>query len=599
MTASRDWQHEWVATLTWTAEAWVVTLAACAVAVWLLTRYTGWGRQFKQLAFPYFVPLRRRGPLPMVLLMLALTILGVRLQVLISYALNDTFTALGRLDAQDFWFSIGLFVILAALYVAGSLTSYLVAQRFTIRWRTWLTDHMITDWLKGQAYHRGQFVTEPVDNPDQRIQEDVQQFVEESHSLAIGAVDAALRLVSFTVILWGLSGPISVLGVEVPRAMIILSYVYVLVASLIAFRVGHPLIRLEFLREGLSASFRHALIRLRDHSENIAFYGGERVERATLATRFTDVISNAWTIALRRLKLQGFNDSVTQLAQVFPYVIQAPRFFAGTITLGDVTQAGDAFGQVHDSLSFFRNSYDSFAGYRAALDRLTALMDTNRDSRRLPSPTVAHHPGALVIEGLRVWRPDHEPLIEGLTLTVNPGQALLVKGASGSGKTSLLRSMANIWPHAHGTIRRPVGGRTLFLSQQPYLPMGSLRAALAYPEPSHQIEDQLAREMLHRVQLGHLEFRIDEEAHWSRILSPGEQQRLGFARVLVNQPHLVFLDEATSAVDEGLEHALYRLVRERLPRCMIVSVGHRSTLNAFHTLHLNLLGAGRWGVAAA
>ncbi|MEU7895837.1 ABC transporter ATP-binding protein/permease [Nonomuraea sp. NPDC049152] len=599
MTASLDWRHEWFASLMWTATACVVTLIACAVAVWLLARYTRWGRQFGRLAFPYFDPRRSLRPLLMVLLTLALTIISVRVQVLISYALNDIFTALGRLHARDFWSSIMRFMVLAGFYVAGSLISYLIAQRFTIHWRAWLTDHMITDWLNGHAYHRGQFVTEPVDNPDQRIQEDIQQFVEESRYLSSGAVDAALRLVSFTAILWGLSGPIPVFGHEVPRAMVVLAYVYVLVASLIAFRVGRPLIRLEFLREGLSASFRYALIRLRDHSENIAFYGGEKVERAALATRFSAVIKNTWIIALRRLKLQGFNDSVTQIAQVFPYVIQAPRFFAGTIALGDVTQTADAFAQVHNSLSFFRNSYDSFAGYRAALDRLTAMMDANHDSRQLPSPTVADHPAALVIEGLRVWRPDHEPLIEGLTLTMSPGQALLVKGASGSGKATLLRSLASLWPHADGTIRRPTGGRTLFLPQQPYLPMGSLRTALAYPESPHLIGDELAREVLHTVQLGHLECRLDEEVHWSRMLSPGEQQRLGFARILLSRPHLAFLDEATSAVDEGLEHALYHLIRERLPGCMVVSVGHRSTLSAFHTHQLNLLGAGRWGMTAA
>ncbi|WP_431902600.1 ABC transporter ATP-binding protein/permease [Nonomuraea sp. bgisy101] len=599
MTASLDWRHEWLASLTWMATAFIVTLVASAAAIWLLARYTRWGRQFGRLAFPYFDLRRGRRPLLTVLLILALTIFAVRLQVLISYALNDIFTALGKMYAQDFWVSIVRFTVLAAIFVISSLISYLVSQRFIIHWRTWLTDHMITDWLSGHAYHRSQYVTEPVDNPDQRIQEDVQQFVEDSHYLSTGTVDAALRLVSFTAILWGLSGPIPVFGHEVPRAMVVLAYVYVLVASLIAFRIGRPLIRLEFLREGLSASFRYALIRLRDHSENIAFYGGEKMERAALASRFTAVIKNTWIIALRRLKLQGFNDSVTQVAQVFPYVIQAPRFFAGTLMLGDVTQTADAFGQVHNSLSFFRNSYDSFAAYQAGLDRLTALMDANHDSRRLPSPTVADHPGALVIEGLRVWRPDHEPLIDGLTLTMSPGEALLVKGASGSGKTTLLRSLASLWPHAHGTIRRPAGGRTQFLSQQPYLPMGSLRTALAYPEPPDRIADQLAREMLHAVQLGHLECRIDDEAYWSRILSPGEQQRLGFARILLNRPHLAFLDEATSAVDEGLEHALYRLIRERLPECMVVSVGHRSTLNAFHTHHLNLLGAGRWGMSAA
>ncbi|SNT64279.1 putative ATP-binding cassette transporter [Streptosporangium subroseum] len=595
-----DWQHEWLTSLTSTAMTWVVTILAGALVVWLLTRYTPWGRQFRRLAFPYLKPGRSWitwRPLLTLLLLLWLTVLAVRLEVLISYATNGLYTALQGLDAKMFWFCVTVFMILAVIAVSSAQLAYLITQRLFIHWRTWLNDHMIADWLDGHAYHRGQFVSSPVDNPDQRIEEDVTQFVEDSYDLSIGAIGAALRLVSFTAILWGLSGPMSVFGHEIPRAMVFLAYTYVIMASFLAFRIGRPLIHLNFLREGLSASFRYALVRLRDNSESIAFSGGENVERAALSDRFSTVMGNTWAITKRSLKLQVFNDTVTQISVVFPFIIQVPRFFSGTISLGDITQTADAFGQVHDSLSFFRNAYDSFATYRATLNRLTALMDANRESRDLSSPIFTHRPDALEIEGLGVWRPDRRPLIEGLTLSMSPGQALLVRGASGSGKTTLLRSLASLWPHAHGTVRRPTGAHTIFLSQQSYLPLGSLRTALAYPEPAYRIDDEQACEALRWVQLGHLENQIDDEAHWSRTLSPGEQQRLGFARVLLKRPHLAFLDEATSAVDEGLEHALYSLIRDRLPRCILVSVGHRSTLNAFHTHYLELFGAGRWGMA--
>ncbi|WP_371782826.1 ABC transporter ATP-binding protein/permease [Streptosporangium subroseum] len=595
-----DWQHEWLTSLTSTAMTWVVTILVGALVVWPLTRYTRWGRQFRRLAFPYLKPGRSRitwRPLLTLLLLLWLTALGVRLEVLISYATNGLYTALQGLDAKRFWFCVTVFMVLAVIAVSSAQFAYLITQRLFIHWRTWLNEHMIADWLDGHAYHRGQFVSSPVDNPDQRIEEDVTQFVENSYDLSIGAIGAALRLVSFTAILWGLSGPMSVFGHEIPRAMVFLAYTYVIMASFLAFRIGRPLIHLNFLREGLSASFRYALVRLRDNSESIAFYGGENVERAALSAGFSTVMGNTWAITKRSLKLQVFNDAVTQISVVFPFIIQVPRFFSGAISLGDITQTSDAFGQVHDSLSFFRNAYDSFATYRATLNRLTALMDANRESRGLSSPIFAHRPDALEIESLRVWRPDRQPLIEGLTLSMSPGQALLVRGASGSGKTTLLRSLASLWPHSHGTVRRPTGAHTIFLSQQPYLPLGSLRTALAYPEPAHRIDDEQACEALRWVQLGHLSNQIDDEAHWSRTLSPGEQQRLGFARVLLKRPHLAFLDEATSSVDEGLEHALYSLIRDRLPQCILVSVGHRSTLNAFHTHYLELLGAGRWGMA--
>lgn len=597
LVTSLDWKHEWSASLIWSGKAFAITVVAFTVVVWLLTRFTRWGKQFWRIAIPYFRPDRSWvswRPLLTLLVMLWLTVLEVRLAVLMSYSMNGLFTALQELNSTAFGYFFAVFGVLVTIYVVGTMVGYLIDQAFIIHWRTWLNDHMVGDWLDGRAYHRGRFVTAPVDNPDQRIQEDITSFATNSQVLWMGAVKAAVSLISFTPILWNLSGPLSLFGYTIPRAMVFLTFLYVLVASVAAFRIGHPLIRLNFLNEGLGASFRYALIRLRDHSENVAFYRGEDMERTTLTTRFAAIITNRWAIVLRTLKLEGFNLMVTQVALVFPYVIQAPRFFQRSITLGDVTQTAVAFSKVHDALSFFRNSYDSFAIYRATLTRLTGLLDANRQTRALPSVAVADRPDGLAIEDLTVCRPDGRPLIKALSLHLSPGQALLVTGPSGSGKTTLLRSLADLWPYAQGTVRRPAAGRTLFLSQQPYVPLGSLRTALTYPQPPHLVNDEYAREALRMVQLGHLEDRIEDEVDWSRILSPGEQQRLGFARILVNRPRLVFLDEATSAVDEGLEHALYTVIRTDLPECTLVSIGHRSTLNALHTHHLELLGEGRW-----
>jgi putative ATP-binding cassette transporter len=277
-------------------------------------------------------------------------------------------------------------------------------------------------------------------------------------------------------------------------------------------------------------------------------------------------------------------------------VLQAPRYFAGTITLGDIQQTATAFGQVHDSLSFFRLAYDDFAGYRAVLLRLTGLFDVDAEARALPTVTTEDGEG-LEVRDLTVRLPDDRLLISALDLRLTPGDALLVAGPSGSGKTTLLRSLADLWPYAEGSVRRPLGDEALFLSQQPYLPLGTLRTALAYP--ATQVDDTQAQAVLRQVQLPQLADRLDEDVDWSKQLSPGEQQRLGFAAVLLARPRLVFLDEATSALDEGLEHMLYTLLREELPETVVVSVGHRSTLNQFHASRLDLRGDGRWETSEA
>ena len=594
-----NWQQQLMESAIWLARAFGITAVALGVAAFALARTTEWGRKFWRLAWPYLTPRRSWRPLLMLALLLLLAMAAVRMTVLFSFWYNGFYSALQALDQTAFWRFLGIFSVLACVHVVRTLADSYAGQAFDIHWRVWLNDRLTRDWLGAGAYYRGHFVDEPVDNPDQRIEQDIAMFVTGSRTLAIGALSAMVSLVAFTGILWGLSGPLVVAGVEVPRAMVFIVFLYVIVATWFAFKIGRPLIRLNFLSERLTANFRYALVRLRENAENVAFYQGEAVERATLWGRFTAYIANLWARVYRGLKFDGFNLSVSQVAVVFPFILQAPRFFSGAIKLGDVIQTSQAFGQVQDALSFFRTSYDTFAQYRATLDRLNGFLDANEAARALPSVHTEPLPDGLDIDGVTIRRPDGDVLLRDLNLRLRPGQTLLIKGPSGSGKTTLLRALAGLWPYAQGQVRRPQGASALFLSQRPYLPLGDLRSALAYPGQAQPQDDARLVDALRQVNLGHLSQRLDEVADWSRILSIGEQQRVAFARVLFNRPAIVFLDEATSATDEGLEYMLYSLLRSALPDCMLVSVGHRSTLDPFHTHRLQLDGAGGWTMGAA
>ncbi|WP_153774968.1 ABC transporter ATP-binding protein/permease [Pseudomonas sp. MNR3A] len=591
-----NWHQALQESLSWLAVASLITLVGFTAAAFLAVRFTRWGQQFWQLAGDYFSFRRSWRPLLVFALLLFLALFSVRMNVLFSFWYNGFYSALQGMDQTAFWYLLGVFAVLATIHVLRSLFNYYVTQSFNIHWRVWLTERLTADWMHGDAYYRGQFLEEPVDNPDQRIELDVNAFVTGSVSLALGAVSALVSLVAFTGILWGLSAPLAVAGVEVPRAMVFAVYVYVLIATWIAFRLGRPLIRLNFLNEKLTANFRYALMRLRENAENIAFYQGAQVERGTLLGRFFALIGNVWALVWRSLKFNGFNLGVSQVAVVFPFILQAPRFFSGAIKLGDVMQTSQAFGQVQDSLSFFRESYDTFASYRATLDRLTGFLDANHQASELPHVATRELPRALDIAGLQVLRPDGHRLIADLSLNLQAGQALLIKGPSGSGKTTLLRALAGLWPYAEGAVARPLGEQALFLSQRPYLPLGDLRTAIAYPAQVGQEQDARMQQALRQVNLAHLAERLEESRDWTRILSIGEQQRLAFARVLFNQPHVVFLDESTSAMDEGLEHALYSLLRNEMPETLLVSVGHRSTLAGFHSHRLEVDGKGGWAL---
>jgi putative ATP-binding cassette transporter len=590
-----NWNQELFNSALWLGQAYLITLLAFGGAVAVLARSTRWGRQFWDLSGAWFHPARNGGrwqPLAGVALMLLFVLAGVRMNVLFSFWYNGFYTALQGMDQPGFWFFMQLFAILATVHVGRTLLHAYIRGAFTIHWREWLNERLVGHWLQGQAYYLGRFADPAVDNPDQRIQQDVTEFCTNTVALAMGLVGALVSIYEFTGILWKLSAPMAVLGAEVPRAMVFLVYLYVLVATVLAVGIGRPLIQLNFLNEKLSASYRYLLVRLREYGESIALYRGEPVEQRNLLSGFAAVIRNAWALLYRGLKFDGFNLAANQVAVIFPFLIQAPRMFAGQIKLGDVMQTGEAFNQVQEALSFFRSSYDTFASYRATLDRLSGFEANVHGTQALKLPQVLPCADALVLQGLSLQRPNGEVLVHDLNLRLPAGQALLIRGPSGSGKTTLLRTLAGLWPYATGQAQRPVGDASLFLSQKPYLPLGSLRAALAYPKTA--IADQDAGHILEQVHLAHLVSQLDLAQDWSQVLSPGEQQRLAFGRVLANRPAIVFLDEATSATDTGLEHSLYSLLRRELPQAIVVSVGHRETLTAFHDQALTLSRDGSW-----
>lgn len=621
-TPSVDWSNELLASTLWVLKIFGATAICLVIVLVLLGRLTEWGRQFWRINGPYFTGRGSRvGAWLVLAALLVSAVLAVRITVLLSYYANDLFSSLqvafegntepdGSLKGtgiDGFWESMRIFAVLATVATVRTLLDLYLMQRFTIRWRVWLTHRLVDDWLDGYAYYRGQLMGAPIDNPDQRIQQDIDIVTTvtgepntpshgSGNTLLFGAVEAVLSVASFGVIMWQLSGPLTVFDVTLPKALFWIVIVYVLVATIVAFWIGRPLIRLSFLNEFRNASFRYAMIRLKEAASAVGLYRGEDAERRQLTTRLDAVITNYRHWLNRMVVFLGFNLSVSQAINPLPYIVQAQRLFASEISFGDVMQSATAFHAIHDALSFFRNAYDAFASYRAALIRLDGLLEANERTRVVPQLVIEESSdGTVRLEGVDVRTPDGQLLVQALDARLDPGESVVITGPSGSGKTTLLESLAGLWPHASGRVRFPVEERdVMFVAQLPYLPLGDLRAVTSYPRPYGEVDAAQIQQALLKVALPHLIIRINEIKDWAKVLSVGEQQRIAFARILINEPRVVFLDESTSAMDEGLELMLYRLLRVELPDSILVSVSHRETVEQHHDRQLELLGAGGW-----
>ena len=556
----------------------------------------GFLRQARDLAWPYWKSDERWSAIGLLVSVIALNLFAVWLNVRLNTWNNDFYNALQQYNWSEFWRQFGIFGIIAFALIVDAVYSLYLRQILHIRWRRWLTEHFLHRWLDDQQYYRMQLDQSVTDNPDQRISDDLDSFATMSLGLSLGLLSSFVTLVSFLSILWVLSGALTVpLGggarISIPGYMVFAALIYAVAGTFLTRWIGYPLVRLGFNQQRYEADFRFSLVRLRENAENVAFYGGEARELDTFQTRFGRIIENWWGIIRRRKKLTWLTTGYGQLAIVFPFIVAAPRYFNKVIQLGGLMQIASAFGQVQDSLSFIISSYTEIAQYQAVVQRLSGFgerMDEITAQRQAVQPIAIERVGVGVeVQSLDLNLPDGSPLRHDLALAAGPSNALLITGPSGAGKSTLLRALAGLWPFGRGRVR-VADGDTLFLPQRPYLPLGTLADALAYPRAAAGLARENLIEALRAVGLPQLVERLDEEGNWAQRLSIGEQQRLAFARVLLARPEIVFLDEATSALDEAAEMSLYRLLRDASWQPTIVSVGHHRTLRRFHDTMVEL-----------
>jgi putative ATP-binding cassette transporter len=551
---------------------------------------TGFLKAFWRLTRPYWVSGQRAKGLTLLGTVIGLSLMTVWLEVKFNYWNREFYNSFEARDQAEFFRQLGMFGLLALIWIVTRVYRLYFLQMLQIEWRAWLTDHFLGNWMKGQAYYRMQLLDRGTDNPDQRIAEDLRLFVELTSELVLGLLEAVVLLVSFIIILWALSGPLEMFGVSIPGYLVWVAFIYAVVATFLTHFIGRRLIGLDFNQQRVEADFRFSLVRLRENSEGVALYRGEQEELGGLRQRFAAVIGNFWQIMFKRKQLGWFTSFYHQLAIIFPYIVVSPRFFAGQIPLGAIFQTASAFGQVQGSLSWFIDAYVRFAVWKATVDRLigfsAALDRVREEADQLDGERVEGPDASLTTEGLAIALPQGTPLLAPTALELKPGEHVLVTGASGAGKSTFFRALSGIWPYWKGRIRLPRGARLLFLPQKPYLPIGPLKRAVAYPDDPSQYSDESVRQTLAQVGLGHFAGELEKSENWAQVLSGGEQQRLAFARALLTRPDWLFLDEATAALPEADQDRLYRLLREHLPDTTLVSIGHREGLAAHHRKRL-------------
>jgi vitamin B12/bleomycin/antimicrobial peptide transport system ATP-binding/permease protein len=547
---------------------------------------TGFLKAFWRLTKPYWVSSERAKGLTLLATVVGLALMMVWLEVQFNYWNREFYNTFENRDQGEFFRQLGMFGLLALIWIITAVYRLYFLQMLQIEWRTWLTDHFLADWMRDQAHYRMQLLDRGTDNPDQRIAEDLRFFVEYTSELALGLLSAVVTLVSFVVILWALSGPLELFGMTIPGYLVWIALVYAIAGTFLTHFIGRRLIGLDFNQQRVEADFRFSLVRLRENSEGIALYRGEREELGGLRGRFAAVIGNFWQIMYKRKQLGWFTSFYYQLAIIFPYIVVSPRFFAGAIPLGAIFQTASAFGQVQSSLSWFIDAYVRFAAWKATVDRLigfsAALDQVREEAERIDGERVETDHKTIALEGLTLNLPQGKPLLTGTTLELKPGEDTLVTGPSGAGKSTFFRALSGIWPYWKGRIRLPKGARLLFLPQKPYLPIGALKHAVSYPDDASQHSDAEVSSALTAVGLGHLAHNLERGENWAQVLSGGEQQRLAFARALLNKPDWLFLDEATASLPEEDQERLYALLKERLPGTTLVSIGHRASLARHH-----------------
>jgi vitamin B12/bleomycin/antimicrobial peptide transport system ATP-binding/permease protein len=531
----------------------------------------------------------------MIGILIAINLAQVALNVRLSFFSRDMFNALEAKDAAAFWYQLFvIFTPLAGVFVAIALTEVLLQNVLTIRWRAFLNTYYVREWLGDGTHYRMQIIGRGADNPDQRISEDLRKFVESTYSLSVGLMNQAATLVSFVAILWTISAGFTFPGtsVEIPGLLVWVCAAYAILGTWVTHLIGRPLIALNFEQERVEANYRFSLARLREYTEQVALLGGETAEREGLGRRFGQIVDNYMRIVFRLIKLNTFTSAYFQANVVVPYILTAPYYFIGKISLGQMQQVVGAFSRVESALTYFITIYTTLADYKAVLDRLTTFEGAIASAQRVGGESklvITEKAGReLRLEDLDVRLPDGSALLHTDELAFRPGERTLMTGPSGSGKSTLFRAIAGIWPFGQGQIQVPEGQSMMLLPQRPYIPIGTLRDAVTYPGKIDAYTAAEMAEALRTAKLPQIADRLDEERNWGQTLSLGEQQRLAVARALLAKPDWLFLDEATAALDEPTEQDIYRIIREKLPNTTVVSIGHRSTLAAYHDRRIDM-----------
>jgi putative ATP-binding cassette transporter len=551
------------------------------------------------LAKPYFTRSEERWSARGLLLAIIVLNLGmVGLSVVLNYWRREFYNTLQDKDWHAFLQLLFLyrrtpsglmpgFSELAVVFIAIAVYSTYLNQWLQIRWRRWMTTRFLDEWLADRAYYRISLTTDHpalgTDNPDQRIAEDLRDFTDNSLSLGLGLLSNVVSLLSFVGILWGLSGAFQAFGVTIPGYMVWVALVYAIIGSWLTHLVGRPLSALNFRQQRVEADFRYALVRVRENMESIALYRGENEESSTLLHRFGAVVGNWYAIMTRMKLLNSLVVGYEQVAVIFPIVVAAPQYFSGAMQLGGLMQTVGAFSQVQGSLSWFVGAYASLANWRAIVERLTTFHGSIVAARaaagkgfvRADSPD-----GAVRLHDVTIALPNGAKLLEGADLALEANHSVIITGRTGSGKSTLFRVMAGIWPFGQGRVQLPA--RSFFLPQRPYIPLGNLRHIIAYPHPGNTYAREAIADALRAAGLPQLVDHIDRDENWSLRLSGGEQQRVALARALLAKPDWIFLDEATASLDPEAEIHLYQTLKERLPGTTLVSIGHSQAVAQFH-----------------